>query len=292
MQHQARSPEIGQTSIGAWVTIFPITDHRVADRGRMYPYLVHAAGLEPGLDKSRRGEAPARTEDRRRGLALSFIDDDAMIAFPATKSAQATVDAALTTLPGTMEQGQITFLDITPAEQTVEFRQQRAVLGQQQTTRGRPIETVNERDIRRVGTQGLHDLDDAVPDLTPTMHGQPRGLVDDDDPVVLIENRGLEHLAERIGRPSDRAYFDLQRWQAYLVTGLQSARGLRAPFVDANLPRPEQPIESAPRQALEFMQEKVIDPLPGMVTIDGQPADPRTRALGASEGHAIPRCQG
>ncbi len=154
--------------------------------------------------------------------------------------------------------------------------QHRAALRDQEAARGVAIEPVHEFEVV-LRIRGAQRLDHAEGQPRPAVYGHPAGLVDDEQPRVLVQDRGAQLArTERIEgtRPRRPAALDAHGRQAHAVAGLEPLRRLRAPAIDPHLALAQHAVDMAARHARPLAQQVVVQPLAGALRVDQRLADP------------------
>ena len=160
-----------------------------------------------------------------------------------------------------------------PLAQLLVQRDQRgALLRDQHRARRVAVEPMDELEKARVGPRRAHLLDEPGRDPAAAVDRQPGRLVDDNEHVVLEQDRHLDGLAgagrdgaRRRGRrgPHRRDPDDVAQDEPRV--------GPDAPLVHADLPAAQDPVDVALGNALEDAGQEIVDALPGGVVADGKP---------------------
>jgi len=112
---------------------------------------------------------------------------------------------------------------------------------------------------------GAQRLDDPEAHAAPAMHGNPCGFIDHDQVAVLVNDRGSDEVAKRLGRrlrgPVGPGLRGLQRRQPDAITGHQAVSGLRPPAVDPHLARSQDPVNQAARHRAQRSQQEIVETL-------------------------------
>ena len=168
----------------------------MADVLGVHADLVSAAGLDADLAVGMPAPSLQHAEVAERGLAIAMH-----LHVPLPTLAQADVQRRIHThhaighAPD--QQGEVTLLDparalfAVLAQQRLQFRQRRALLGHHQQAGGVAVQPVDQFQ-GLVWPQRAHGLDGAVADAAAAMAGHPGRLVDDQQPLVL-EHDGRFH---------------------------------------------------------------------------------------------------
>ncbi len=101
------------------------------------------------------------------------------------------------------------------------------------------------------------------------MRGQSRGLVEREDPLILVDDCGTD-LGEQRFRYPPRAGFrsHAYRRQPDQVTGLEAPVRARTPAIHAHFALAEQPVDVRARDTLEHPQQEIVEPLACLAVTD------------------------
>jgi len=152
----------------------------------------------------------------------------------------------------------------------VHRHQRRALLGQQQHAGRVAVETVDELQERGGGTLGPQALDHPERDAAPAVDRHAGRLVDGQQGVVLEQDRqcGCGRRPAWAVRRSGEAH----RRHPHHVAGGEPRVGAHPALVDPDFAAPDDPVNVTFRDAFQHAEEKIVDPLPGGVVADRQPA--------------------
>ena len=122
------------------------------------------------------------------------------------------------------------------------------------------------------------------------MHGHTRRLVDRQEVCVLEQYRELPSRGGGNMGPVGHAH----RRQAHLVTGGDPGLGRRAPAVDPDLARANDPVDVGVRHPTQHAQQEVVQALAGRVLVDEEMTHQRWRGrVRGRNGHGFgPYTQG
>ncbi len=113
-----------------------------------------------------------------------------------------------------------------------------------------------------VARERVEQAVDVARGLRAALHGEPRGLVERDHVVVLVEHeRGQKGLvAARRGRAGSGLFGVRQRRHADALAGFEPRVGLRAAAVDADLARAQELLQRAVGDVREAPLEPAVEP--------------------------------
>ena len=158
----------------------------------MNPDLMRAAGLELRFDERQwrivLGPRLLAAEGRR-GRTAGILDADSPLPFGRRELVQRHVNCLLSVPPGPANEREIALVYFAAAQLRVQRRQRRPFLRHQQHARCIAVEAVHELEELRVGARSAELLDEAERNSAAAVHGQPGGLVDGDQGVVLMPAR-------------------------------------------------------------------------------------------------------
>ena len=171
-------------------------------------------------------------------------------------------DAFAAEVPVTDQQREVALLGPAFAELPMEVAQRGPVLRNDQATAGLAVQTVYKVELTIVGTRGAQCLDQAVTHAAATVNGDTGRLVEDDQIVVLVENRADDQRLQ-VGRCRTHAVrrSPPHRRQPNPIAFHEALRGLGALAVDAHLAFAQQPVDVRPRYALEHAQQEIVESL-------------------------------
>ena len=130
---------------------------------------------------------------------------------------------------------------------------------------------MDELEEARIGSRSTQLLDQSERDPATTVDGQARRLVERDEPVVLEQDRRLERRNNRRARCRCGRTGRASRRYAQHVPGRQAGIRSDAALVDAHLAASHDPIDVAFRHALQRPKQEIVHPLPGCLTVHGDP---------------------
>ena len=94
------------------------------------------------------------------------------------------------------------------------------------------------------------------------MHGHAARLVNDQQFLVLEQNRRRQPIAHRLRRRNGRRAALCHRRNTQRITGREPRRRLDPALVDAHLALAQHPVDPPARHAGQFTRQVVVDPLP------------------------------
>ncbi len=136
-----------------------------------------------------------------------------------------------------MYQGEVALLQPAFTDDSVQPPEFTASLRDQQATAGLAVEAVDELKIRCIRPQAAQYLDHSPLNPATGMHGKPRGLVQDQQALVFMENGAFElsrHLRWRSSAALVARRILFHRRDADSVTGRQSCSRTDAAAVDTH----------------------------------------------------------
>ena len=246
------------------VAVLVVAGDGVPSERGVHADLVGAAGAE--VDRQHRGtraEEVDRRERRRRLLAARLDAHDAL-ARRAGLGVERRVDRLLAEVPGALHERQVLLLDLSVAQQLVHHPKCRPVARDDEQAARVAVEAVGELEF--LGRpRGPERLDQSVAEAATAVHREAGWLGDDQEVVVLVDDRRLDRLDEAgRGAPNaggrrllDRA----DRWQADDVPGRDPLLGLGPLAVDPDLALAQQPVYAGLRQPLEGPDQPVVEAL-------------------------------
>src|SRR5690606_33014604 len=185
-----------------------IADDRVADEEHMHPDLVRASRLDLDVQEGGVAEPLQHAEVGHGRAAVGHYRHPLAVARVA---ADRRVDRAFVLADHPMDQGDVALDDIALLPLLDQITSRLLVLRDDDQARGvlvqavydpGPLPTHQERDVR---AQRLHDVDERAVLVPRCRVGhQARGLVEDDDVVVLVDHRNRDVLGGQIVRLGDR----------------------------------------------------------------------------------------
>ena len=187
------------------------------------------------------------------------------------------------------DQGVIALVDDLLAPQgLMQVTQHAALLGDHQQTGGIAIETMHQFDILGIGAQLAKHLDDPGAHAAAAMHGDPGGLVEHDQRLILVDDRRLHPLQQPL-RQGRRliALGQAQRWHAHLVSGLKPIVGLDPPLVHAHLSLTQDAIDQGLGRTLETGDKEIVDTLTSQFRRHIEQLDTGGRRGGSSHPYII-----
>ena len=120
-----------------------------------------------------------------------------------------------------------------------------------------------------IGTRGPQGLDKPEGHTAAAMDRQPSRLVHHQEAIGLEENASLEKVAQAGPRGGQRGTIPLADGRhPDPVAGIQAVLRLDPPLVDPHLSLAQQTVDPRLGHALETRHQKVVDTLPGLVTVD------------------------
>ena len=129
---------------------------------------------------------------------------------------------------------------------------------------------MDELEEARLRSCRAQSLDDAVRDAAATVDGDTRGLVDDHQVLVLMQNR--QSLAgERRGSARcavSRRRRGAHRRDANPIAGGEPGVRPRPPAVHPDFAGPDDPVDMATRHALQDPDEEIVQALAGRLVAD------------------------
>jgi hypothetical protein len=269
VQEHTLQPQAACDPVGLGIAVIVIAGDRVAQRLPVHADLVGPAGTDVDLHQGearkllQRGKtADGAASDIVRGVRRPHLPPAGLVALKR--------DGQVATLRGTLppagHQGQVTLADRAAAQGLVKGAQPAAALGQHQAAAGFAIQPVPQFQ-GRAGAQQAHGLDDPVGQAAATVHGQPRGLVEHQVVVVLVDDRlaqGTQHALGNVKRPRrvSRIAGTVQCRDLDLVALGHPALDPRPAAIDADRPLAHQPVDQAARDALQMPQQEIVQPLP------------------------------
>ena len=181
--------------------------------------------------------------------------------------------------PLTGHHREVSFACFTLPELILQVGQGASFLGNQQDTAGVPVQPVDQ--LQKLGLGPCHAqlLNDAKTDTRAAMHGNARGLVDGNQPIIFQQDR------EIAGRYATRQLVDhglgllchpfgnTNRWQTHHVSQFHAGVCGGAPLVESNLAATNDAVNVGLGHTLEVAHQKVIQTLPRCVFIDDQHFD-------------------
>ncbi len=180
------------------------------------------------------------------------------------------------------QQGQVALADaraVVFTQQRLQFAQRRALLGHHQQARGVPVQPVHQFQ-RLARAQRAQRLDRAEADPAAPVTGDPRRLVQGQQPVVLKDDGRLQALHERLWRCRFVSFLgETHRRHPDFIPRFQLALGLGAAAVHPHLAAAHQLVYQAARSPFQLAQQEVVQALPGAV---GRNCDHAHAGLGVS----------
>ena len=145
---------------------------------------------------------------------------------------------------------------------------------QHENARGVAVEAVNQpRLVVAVELQRLGEPVDMAGRPGPALRGEARRLVDREDVVVAIEDRGADHRGVGLRHGGARRGLGLRvvrdRRQAHALAGGEAGRGLGAGAVDADLALAAHALDAALPEMRMQPPQPAVEPLVGVVRRDG-----------------------
>ncbi len=242
----------------------------------MHADLVRAAGQQLRLEQRQRRivvvpHAEA-AEDRLRVLRAVVLDAHAPLAFARRELREREPDAALLVAPASAHQHDVPLVERRLAQLFVQRDERRALLREQHRARRVAVEPVDELEEARVRPRGAHLLDEPGRDPAAAVDRQSGRLVDDNERVVLVQDRHLDGLpGTGRDRTNCRGRRGPHRRHAHDVPEREPRIGADASLVHAHLTAAHDPVDVALRNALEDAGQEVVDALPRGVVADGEP---------------------
>ncbi len=267
MQEQPVEAERFHLPVEIPLAVTLVAGERMAGLRRLHPDLVRTAGHDAHFEQGGHAADLDRTEDAGRRLAARVHGDHPLTA--AHGLAQAVLQLDLAEVPVALDQCEITLLHAAVTQQFMQRAQGAASLGNEQATAGVAVQPVYELEVRRIRTGRPQRLDDAVGETAAAVHGNPGRLVEHDEPLVLVQDAGLEPEPGRA--PARRRLVRLgppHRRQAHHIARLETIIRFRASLVDPHLALAQQPVNMRLRHALEARDEEIVQPLPGCLLPD------------------------
>ena len=183
--------------------------------------------------------------------------------------------------PGPSEEREVPLVEGSPAQPLVQGPERAPALGDDEASRGVPVEPVHELEIARIGAGRPQQLDCPVRDAAPAMRGEAGGLVQNEQPLVLVDNRAFD-LPDPSGRraavrpplPEGNDGRDPDRFP-----GPQATARPRPRSVDPHLAAPKQPVQPVAGNFRQLGMQEVVDPATVVLVVDRHV--PRRAALGS-----------
>ncbi len=242
----------------------------MADVLGMHADLVGAAGFDADFAIGMPAAPLQHAEVAQRRLAIAM---HLHVPFPALAQAdvQRRIHAHHAVGHAPHQQRQVPLLDppralfAVLAQQRLQFRQRRTLLGHHQQAGGVAIQPVDQFQ-GLVRPQRAHGFDGAMADAAAAMAGHPGRLVDDQQTFVL-EDDGRLHALQEAGRRCRpvAGFAGIDRRDADLVAPFQLALRLGPATVHPHLAAAHQLVDQAAWGPLQLAQQEVVQPLPGPV---------------------------
>ena len=164
-------------------------------------------------------------------------------------------------------QAQIELAEAPFPEQRRKVRQRQTTARQHQAAAGFTVQPVGQFEVLAIAVLP-QCVDQAPGQSAARMDGHARGLVDNQDVGVFMDNRAAQLLADLIRYGAGPVTADPGRGNPNLVPLGEARGGPGAAAVDANLPRADHTVDGRPGYALEIGGEKIIQPLTVVVPVD------------------------
>ena len=243
----------------------------MADVREVNPDLVGAPGLEVGLHQGHRTEpgmpqAPQRL-DPRAGELPAVAHHHPTLALGGQVLVQRKAQPLGRAGPVAEDQRQVALADPPLAHRLVHRGERRTSASDQQHPRGLPIDPVDELEHPLVRPGRSHLLDHPEAHAAAAVDGDPGGLVDRQQQVVLPEQREVLRRRRRGRAQGRRAH----RRDPHDLADRQPVVGRDTAPIDPDLPAAHDPVDVALRYALEQGQQEVVQALPGMRLVDENP---------------------
>ena len=272
MQEQPLEAGAPGGGVSRLIAVALVPQDRVAGMREMHADLMRASGFRAALQEAR-NPIGAGQPYARCGRLARIADDDVALATAAVTHFQRGADRLVAELPISRRQREVVLPDPTLAKAGVELAQRAAPLGEHQTTGGLAVEPVNEPEIAQIGPGAPQEFDDAEAQAAAAMDRQTAGLVDDEQPFVLVDDVVKYRRRPRsVGRLRRR--FEAHRRNAHLVAGLELVLGADPASVHPHLATPQQAIDPPPGNARQHPGQIIVDALPGRLVVDPFFTDP------------------
>src|SRR5579859_510571 len=258
VQEHALQAEPAKLAIEREVAVFLVPQDRMAKVGQVHADLVRPAGEKLCLEQAEALAAAQAAQHRLGGLAV--LRDRDVLALPraALREREPYTLALVAKAPG--HSRQVALVHVAIAQHAMQLRQRGAPLRDEQHARRLAVEAMDEFQEACFGTHRAQRFDDAVRDAAAAMHGEPRGLVDREQRLVLEED-GQRKARRRRGRlASGHAY----RRNADAIAGGDPVARLHTLAVDTHLAASQDAVDPALGNALEPGGKIVVDALPGL----------------------------
>ncbi len=257
-----------------------VTDDRMADRGEMHAELVLPSGLGEELEHRvlacpcDDAEASARVEPVVVGLAHLHHDVQAF-----ANGSHRKVDRALVLAHHTLDDREVRLFDLAIDERLLQRSLGVEVLAAHDEAARLAVEAVRDVGRRRPIALAEQKRERVTVIRGGRMHGQPRGLVDAEDVIVLVDDvEGQRRLGLLEPRADEQD--DLPRAEPIARATLGAVRSVRAGVHDLLGARPRQPRNARLQEAIE--------PLASELASDGEREDDRVGLAPFGKGFGQP----
>ena len=209
---------------------------------------------------------------------IGIDDAHAPFALGVERLQQRDVDDLQFLRPGAQHQGQVGLGNalVAQAQLVLQMEQACTLARHQQHARGFLVQAVHQFEKLLARPRAAQLFDHAVAHAAATVHRHARRFVDRDQVRILKDHRELARRhREWIARGRDA-----HRRHANLVADGQARVGGGATLVDAHLAAADHAMHVALRNALQPLDQKVVEPLPGRTFIDLDIVHARARRFG------------
>src|SRR5436190_13727860 len=195
---------LGQHPVPGKIAILFVARELEPKMRQMHPDLMRASRMELCFEQAYRrvdvGPDPPPVKHSLRVLAPLLLDANAALAAAGEKLGERQGDLFPRLVPLSLDQDLVALVDSPVAQRRVEPDQRGAFFGNQQNTRCIAVEPMHEFQklcIRPSGAQLFYQTEG---DAATAVHGEPGGLVDRDQGIVLVQHRNRRRKRRRLAR--------------------------------------------------------------------------------------------
>ena len=296
MQEQPPETRCPQPEVEVPVAVLPVPGDRMAERRAVDADLVGAARMRKDL---RQGHPGAHRDPREVGhrFAPCFGDPHHPFASGQTAAFERQVHPPAAGLPPrSPEQRHVPLVEGSPAQRFVEGAERAPALGDDEAAGGVPVEPVRELEIPGLRPGGPQQLDRPVRDPAPAVDREAGRLVQNEQPLVLVEDCAADRPDPGRRRPSGRLRPGgrRDRRDPHRFSRPEASTRPRPRAVHPDLAPAQQPVQAVAGDLRQLRVQEVVDPAAVVLVVDrhaarGSPRPLRSRPGGRPGGRGAGR---
>ena len=160
-------------------------------------------------------------------------------------------------------EGEIAFAHPFLSQRLMQRREHTAAFRDQKTPRRITVESVDKLDPAVVRSGGAQTFDDSEIQSAAAMHGPSGRLVQDDQSIVLVDDRPIDVALPHLGRcPPWPGLAYPNRRDPHDVAGSQTVVLSHPATIDSDLAATQQPVNPCAWNAFQIARQEVVDALP------------------------------